>query len=241
MVASIRALKMHGGAYFLKPGQAYEAIKDKVEAEDLPALERGCANLAKNIQIVKTFGVPCVVAVNRFTSDTDREIELVIKKAREAGADGAAPTECWARGGEGAIELAEEVIKAVEKPHEMRFLYPEDASVKEKIETIAAEIYGADGVDYSPQAEKQIKLYTRLGYDKLCINMAKTHLSLSHDPNLKGVPSNFRVPVREVRASVGAGFLYPILGEMRTMPGLPSMPAATKVDIDKNGQTVGLF
>lgn len=241
VVASIRALKMHGGAYVLRPGQSYDSIRKKVEEENLPALEKGCENLAKNIEIVKKFGVPCVVAVNRFTSDTDREVKLVMKMALEAGADGAAVSECWARGGEGAIELAEEVLKAVEKPHEMKFLYPEDLSIKEKIEIIAREIYGAEGVDYSPLAEKQIKLYTKLGYDKLCINMAKTHLSLSHDPTLKGVPKNFRIPVREVRASVGAGFLYPLLGEMRTMPGLPSRPAFMSVDINEKGETVGLF
>jgi len=212
-----------------------------VERENLEALERGCENLAKNIEIVKKFGVPCVVAVNRFASDTPRELELVLKKALEAGADGAAISECWAKGGEGAIELAKEVLKAVEKPHEMRFLYPDELSIKEKIEIIAREIYGADGVDYLPLAEEKIKLYTKLGYDRFPINMAKTHLSLSHDPNLKGVPKGFRIPVRDIRVCVGAGFLYPLLGEMRTMPGLPSRPAFMDVDIDEEGRTVGLF
>jgi len=137
--------------------------------------------------------------------------------------------------------LAEAVVAAVDKPHQMQFLYPDDASIKEKIETIATKIYGAEGVDYAPLAEKKIKLYTELGYNKMPINMAKTHLSLSHDPNLKCVPRHFRIPVRDIRASVGAGFLYPLLGTMSTMPGLPSIPAATKVDIDKTGKTVGLF
>ncbi|MCD6521490.1 formate--tetrahydrofolate ligase [Candidatus Calescamantes bacterium] len=241
VVASVRALKMHGGAFVFKPGIPYEKIKAEVERENLEALERGCENLAKNIEIVKKFGVPCVVAVNRFASDTPRELELVLKKALEAGADGAAISECWAKGGEGAIELAKEVLKAVEKPHEMRFLYPDELSIKEKIEIIAKEIYGADGVDYLPLAEEKIKLYTNLGYDRFPINMAKTHLSLSHDPNLKGVPKGFRIPVRDIRVCVGAGFLYPLLGEMRTMPGLPSRPAFMDVDIDEEGRTVGLF
>jgi len=241
VVASVRALKMHGGAFVFKPGMPYEKIKAEVERENLEALERGCENLAKNIEIVKKFGVPCVVAVNRFASDTPRELELVLKKALEAGADGAAISECWAKGGEGAIELAQEVLKAVEKPHEMRFLYPDELSIKEKIEIIAREIYGADGVDYLPLAEEKIKLYTKLGYDRFPINMAKTHLSLSHDPNLKGVPKGFRIPVRDIRVCVGAGFLYPLLGEMRTMPGLPSRPAFMDVDIDEEGRTVGLF
>ena len=241
VVASVRALKMHGGAYVFKPGTPYSKIKAEVEKENLPALEKGCENLAKNIEIVKKFGVPCVVAVNRFTSDTPKELELVMKKALEAGADGAAISECWARGGEGAIELAKEVLKAIEKPHQMKFLYPDEFGIKEKIERIACEIYGADGVDFLPLAEKKIKLYTKLGYDRFPINMAKTHLSLSHDPNLKGVPKGFRIPVRDVRACVGAGFLYPLLGEMRTMPGLPSHPAFMDVDIDEQGNTIGLF
>lgn len=241
VVASVRALKMHGGAYVFKPGMSYSKIKAEVERENLPALEKGCENLAKNIAIVKKFGIPCVVAVNRFTSDSPRELELVIKKALEAGADGAAISECWAKGGEGAVELAKEVLKAAEKPHQMKLLYPDELGIKEKIETIACQIYGADGVDFLPLAEKKIKLYTRLGYDKFPINMAKTHLSLSHDPSLKGVPRGFRVPVRDIRACVGAGFLYPLLGEMRTMPGLPSHAAFMDVDIDEEGNTIGLF
>jgi formate--tetrahydrofolate ligase len=241
IVASIRALKMHGGAYLLKPGQSYESIKEQAETENMPALEKGCENLAKNIQIVKTFGVPVVVAVNRFTADTDAEVELVRKKALEAGAFACEPSEAWAKGGVGATALAEAVVKAVEEPHEMKFLYPDDMSIKEKIETIAAKIYGADGVDYDPLADRRIRMYTRLGFDKLSINMAKTHLSISHDPNLKNVPKGFRLPISDIRASVGAGFLYPICGSMRTMPGLPTRPAFVDVDIDETGKTVGLF
>ena len=186
--------------------------------------------------------MPAVVAINRFNADTDREIEMVRSKAVEAGAAGVAISEGWAKGGEGAEALADEVLKAVEQPHEMRFLYPEDIPIKEKIETIATRIFGAGGVDYSPGANRSIRLYTQLGYDKLNINMAKTHLSLSHNPSLKNVPRGYRLPVREVRASVGAGFLYPICGSMMTMPGLGSRPAFFDVDIDpETGRTVGLF
>jgi formate--tetrahydrofolate ligase len=239
VVASIRALKMHGGAFAVRPGVP---INEKLVAkENMEALEKGCENLAKQIENVHIHGLPAVVAINRFTLDTDKEIELVRKKALEAGAEDAVPVDCWARGGEGAIGLAKAVVSAVDKPHQMKFLYPDDASIKEKIETIATKIYGADGVDYAPLAEEKIKLYTELGYSKMPINMAKTHLSLSHDPNLKNVPRQYRIPVRDIRASVGAGFLYPLLGAMSTMPGLPSVPAATKVDIDETGKTIGLF
>jgi len=242
IVASIRALKEHGGAFHFRPGMPYSAIKEAVESENLPAVEKGCENLARNIEIVKMYGIPAVVAINRFTTDTDREIELVRRKALEAGADGVAVSEGWAKGGEGAKELASEVIKAVEKPHEMKFLFSDDISIKEKIETIATRVYLADGVEYSPEAERKIKLYTRLGFSKMTINVAKTHLSLSHDPNLKGVPRGYKLPIRDIRASVGAGFFYPICGTMQTMPGLPSRPAFVDVDIDpETGKIRGLF
>ncbi|GFP35568.1 formate--tetrahydrofolate ligase [Candidatus Hakubella thermalkaliphila] len=150
-------------------------------------------------------------------------------------------SQVWAKGGEGGVDLAKAVVKAAEKPSQFRFLYPLEASIKEKIEIIATKVYGAEGVDYLPLAEEKIQLYTRLGYDRLPLCMAKTHLSLSHDPRLMNRPTGFRVPIRDVRASVGAGFLYPLLGEMRTMPGLPTVPAGTKVDIDEKGNVVGLF
>ncbi|MBU4603245.1 formate--tetrahydrofolate ligase, partial [bacterium] len=182
-----------------------------------------------------------VVVINRFTTDTPAEIDLIKEKALAAGATAAVTHEVWAKGGAGGIELAQAVVEAAKKSNHFHFLYPLDIPIKEKIETIATKIYGAEGVDYVPLAEKKIKLYTELGFDKLPICMAKTHLSLSHDPSVKGRPRNFRIPVRDVRASVGAGFLYPLLGTMMTMPGLPSVPASTKVDIDENGNTVGLF
>ena len=150
-------------------------------------------------------------------------------------------TDHWAQGGDGAIELAEAIAAACEKPNNFQFLYPLDVSIKDKIEAIATKVYGADGVDYLPAAERQIKQYTEHGYDNLPICMAKTHLSLSHDPTLKGAPKGFRLPVREIRASVGAGFLYPLCGDMRTMPGLGSKPAYMNVDIDEEGRVVGLF
>ncbi|HEX9920765.1 MAG TPA: formate--tetrahydrofolate ligase, partial [Candidatus Methylomirabilis sp.] len=190
---------------------------------------------------VRLFGVPVVVAINRFTTDTDKEIEFIRQRAKGYGAEDAVPMGVWAKGGQGGIELAQAVVAACDQPSQFRFLYPLEASIKEKIETIATKIYGADGVDYMPAAERKIKMYTEMGFDKLPINMAKTHLSLSHDPSLKGRPRNFRVPIRDVNASVGAGFLYPLLGEMRTMPGLPSTPAGNFIDIDEQGRVVGLF
>lgn len=241
IVASVRALKMHGGAYLLKPGQRYDRVKHLAETENLLALEKGCENLAKAIDIVKTFNIPAVVAINRFTSDTDAEVEMVRKKALEAGAFAAEVSEAWAKGGAGTTALAEAVVRAVEQPHDMKLLYPDNISIKEKIETVAKKIYGADGVDYETLAENRIKLYTSLGFDKFPINMAKTHLSISHDPNLKNVPKGFRLPIRDIRASVGAGFLYPLCGTMTTMPSLPSRPAFVDVDIDETGKTVGLF
>ncbi|OPX21782.1 MAG: formate--tetrahydrofolate ligase [Candidatus Latescibacteria bacterium 4484_107] len=238
LVATVRALKMHGGGPRVVPGKPLDPTYTH---ENLTLLEKGCANLTKHIQNAKLFGIPVVVAVNKFTADTDAEIELVRKKALEAGAEGAFVSDVWARGGEGGAALAEAVAAACEKPSDFKLLYPDAASIKEKIETIATKIYGADGVDYMPEAEAKVKLYTQLGYTDLPLCMAKTHLSLSHDPALKGAPTNFRLPIRDIRASVGAGFLYALCGEMRTMPGLPSVPAFTKVDIDETGKVVGLF
>jgi len=238
MVATVRALKMHGGGPRVVPGRALDAAYTE---ENLELLRAGVSNLEANIRIAKTFGVPVVVAVNAFSTDTEAELDLVREAALTAGAEDAVKCTHWAEGGKGAKDLAEAVVAACEKPSQFEFLYPLDVPIKEKIETIATKIYGAGGVDYSPEAEGRIELFTRLGYDKMPICMAKTHLSLSHDPSLKGAPSGFVLPVRDVRASVGAGFLYPLCGEMRTMPGLPSRPAFMDVDIDENGKVVGLF
>jgi formate--tetrahydrofolate ligase len=238
VVCTVRALKMHSGKYTVVPGRP---LDPGLTSEDLEAVEKGCVNLEKQVENMCLFGIPVVVAINHFTHDTDKEIELVRRKAIAAGAEDAVLSEVWAKGGEGGVDLAKAVVKAVEKPHKFQFLYPLDVSIEEKIETIATKIYGADGVDYSPLAEHKIKLYTGFGWDKFPICMAKTHLSLSHDPNWKGRPTGYKLPVRDIRPSIGAGFLYPLCGEMRTMPGLPSVPAGTKIDITEDGKVVGLF
>ena len=238
MVCTVRALKMHSGRFRVVAGRP---LDPGLLREDLKAIEDGIANLEKQIENVRLFGVPVVVAVNVFPTDTEAEIELIRQRSLAAGAEGAYRSDVWAKGGAGAEELAHGVLKAAERPKDFRFLYELDRPIKEKIEAIATKIYGADGVDYMPAAEQQIKKYTELGYGNLPICMAKTHLSISHDPSLKGRPRGFRVPIREVRASLGAGFLYPLLGEMRTMPGLPSEPNTWKIDLDDDGNVVGLF
>ncbi|MGC8787410.1 MAG: formate--tetrahydrofolate ligase [Anaerolineae bacterium] len=238
MVASIRALKMHGGGPRVVPGVPLNPV---YKEENLELLEKGLCNLEANIKIALKFGIPVVVSINRFATDTDREIALVKEAAIAAGAETAVVNEGWAKGEAGAAELAEAVVAACEKPSNFRFLYPLDIPIKDKIEIIAREIYGADGVIFEAAAQQKLKLYTELGYDKLPINMAKTHLSLSHNPEWKGVPKGYMLPVRDIRASVGAGFLYPLCGAMRTMPGLPSRPVFMDIDIDvETGKVIGL-
>lgn len=238
IVATIRALKMHSGKYTVVAGKP---LDPGLIEEDLDGVEKGVTNLLAHIENVKKFGVPVVVAINHFTHDTEREVELVRKLALAAGADDVALSEVWAKGGEGGKELAEAVVRAAEQPSDFKFLYPDEASIKEKIEAIATKIYGAAGVDYAPAAEAKVKLYTEMSLSHLPICMAKTHLSLSHDPTLKGRPTGFRLPIRDIRASVGAGFLYPLCGDMMTMPGLPAKPAGQNIDIDENGVISGLF
>ncbi len=239
LVATIRALKMHGGG---PPVVAGRPLDTAYTEENLGLLEQGIENLAAHIENVKRYGIPAVVAVNRFPTDTDGEVELLKKLAIEAGAEQAVMSNHWAEGGQGATELAEAVVAACEKPSNFQFLYPLEWSIKQKIEKIAVDMYGADGVTYDSLAEKQIETFEAAGFGNLPICMAKTHLSLSHEPALKGRPTGFTVPIREVRASAGAGFIYPLLGTMRTMPGLPSKPAFMDVDIDfETGKVVGLF
>ena len=238
MVATVRALKTHGGGPRVVAGRPLDSVYTE---ENLPLLRAGMANLEAHIATAKSFGVPVVVAINRFPTDTQREHELIIEMALAAGALEAVTTDHHAKGGEGAGALAEAVAKACEEPSRFDYLYPLDRPIKEKIETIATRVYGADGVEYSPIAETQIAGFEKAGLGYLPICMAKTHLSISHDPNLKGAPKGFTVPVREVRASVGAGFISPLLGEMRTMPGLGANPAYMKVDVDDDGNVVGLF
>ncbi len=238
IVCTIRALKMHSGKYEVIAGKP---LDPGLISEDLDGVEKGAVNLQAHVTNIKKFGVPVVVAINRFVHDTDAEVALVRELAAKAGADEVALSDVWAEGGEGGRELAEAVVRAADKPSDFKFLYPDEASIKEKIETIATEIYGADGVDYSPAAEAKVKLYEEMGLSDLPICMAKTHLSLSHDPKLKGRPTGFRLPIRDIRASVGAGFLYPLCGDMMTMPGLPAKPAGQNIDIDDNGVVTGLF
>jgi formate--tetrahydrofolate ligase len=236
---TIRSLKMHGGGYEFPPGKT--PPKEVMFGENVEAVRKGCVNLAKHIENMNKFGVPTVVCVNRFTPDTDAEVEAVIEEAKKAGAESCVAVTVHADGGDGGIELAKAVVEACDKPNDFKLLYPDDISIREKIEILAKEIYGADGVEFSELAEEKMKLYTEWGLDKLPICMAKTHLSISHDPSLLGAPSGFTFPVRDIRPAAGAGFLYPLAGEMRTMPGMPSHPASENVDIDENGKTVGLF
>jgi formyltetrahydrofolate synthetase len=239
IVATVRALKMHGGGPRVVAGKP---LDHAYTTENLDLLRAGLGNMQHHIRNAKKFGVNVVVAVNSFKDDTDAEVELIRKAATEAGAEDAVVCRHWMEGGKGAIKLGEAVLKAAEKPTNFKFLYPLEMSIKEKIETICTQIYGADGVEYSPEAERKIELYNRLGFNKLPLCMAKTHLSLSHDPSLKGVPKGYKIPIRDIRASVGAGFLYPLLGEMRTMPGLPTRPVFYDVDLDlETGRVLGLF
>ncbi len=239
LVATVRALKMHGGGPKVVAGKPLDPA---YTSENLELLRAGLGNMLHHIQTAKKYGIPVVVAVNRFSNDTPAELEMVRKAAiEEGGALDAVVCDHWEKGGEGAIDLAHAIIKAAEHPSDFKFIYPLEKSIKEKIEIIAREVYGADGVDYLPEAEERIAEYTRLGFDKLPICMAKTHLSLSHDATLKGVPKGFRIPIRDIRASVGAGFLYPLLGTMSTMPGLPTRPVFMEIDIEpETGRIIGL-
>lgn len=238
VVCTIRALKMHGGVGRIVAGRP---LPPELTVENIPALEKGLANLEAALRIVRLTGVPVVVAVNRFTNDNDAELDYVLRRARELGADDAAISDVHMHGGSGGTDLANAVVRATAKPSMMKFLYPAEASIKEKIEILAREVYGAAGVEYAPEAIRKIKLCTELGYGHLPICMAKTHLSLSHDPNLKGAPRDYKFPSRDVRLSAGAGFLYPLAGEMQTMPGLGSEPAAVRVDLNDRNEITGLF
>jgi len=238
LVVTIRALKLHSGRYKVVAGKP---LPPEMLEKNVADVEAGAVNMMKQIENLALHGVTPVVAINTFESDHPEEIAAIKRIAVEAGALGASVARHHAEGGRGATELAEMVVQAAETPSEFRFLYDLDQPIKAKIETIATKIYGAVGVSYDSLAERQIRDYERNGFDKLPICMAKTHLSLSHDPTLKGAPTGFILPIREVRASVGAGFIYPLCGDMRTMPGLSEHPAAEQVDIDEAGNIVGLF
>jgi formate--tetrahydrofolate ligase len=225
LVATARALKHHGG----DPDGGVEAI------------ERGSANLQRHLGIVSEFGLKAVVAVNRFPGDTDEEVETVRRLALEYGAHAAELNEAFERGGEGAAGLAEAVVDAASQPSSFDFVYPLDAPIDAKVEAICKRVYGADGVVFLPAAQEKIRTFTEKGLDNLPVCMAKTHLSLSHDPTLLNAPTGFAVTVRDIRAYTGSGWLVPLLGDMQTMPGLGVTPAAFDVDIDETGKTVGLF
>ena len=237
LVVTVRALKAHSGRYKIVAGKPLPPDMLADSPEDVLA---GADNLRKHIEIVRTFGVSPIVALNVFPDDHDDEIEAVRRVAEQEGAHFAASTHV-VDGGNGAMELARAVVDACHQPTDFRYTYDLADSLETKIEKIATEVYGADGIDISPQAAKDLAHFEELGYGRLPVVMAKTHLSLSHDPQLKGRPTGWRLPVREVRAAVGAGYVYAICGNMRTMPGLGAHPAAERIDIDDNGQVVGLF
>jgi formate--tetrahydrofolate ligase len=236
VVTTVRALKVHSGRHRIRAGKPLPAELGEERPDEVLA---GAANLRKHIEIIRRFGVTPVVAINAFPGDHDSEHDVIRGIAQEMGVR-AAVTTAVADGGRGGVELAEAVAAAADEPGDFRLLYPDDASLRDKIETVATQIYGADGVDYAPPAARALDRYERLGYGHLPVCIAKTHLSISHDPEQLGAPTGWRLPVREVRAHIGAGFIYPICGNMPTMPGLGSSPAATRIDIDDDGEIVGL-
>ena len=230
IVATIKALKYNGGV-----------PKADVGKENLEALEAGIPNLLKHVEnITKVFGLPAVVALNRFVNDTDAEIELVTKKCAELGVN-VKMSEVWGKGGDGGIELAEEVIRLCEQPNEFKFAYDENLGIKEKIEAIATKVYGADGVDFAPKAAKEIEELEKFGYGNIPVCMAKTQYSLTDDQTKLGRPTGFRITIRQVTVSAGAGFVVALTGEIMKMPGLPKVPAAEKIDVDNTGKISGLF
>lgn len=230
LVTSVRAMKFHGGVAF-----------ERLNEHNLDAVRLGSENLAAHIEIVKAYGLPCVVAINRFPSDTDEEIALVDELAAEVGAEQTVVNDGFSKGGDGAIELAGAVVAAAEKPNAFQPLTPPGTPIREQVEAIATRIYGADGVDFLPQADKDIARMEQLGFGTYPVCMAKTHLSLTHDPLMLNRPKGWRLPVRSVVPSAGAGFVVPLCGDMQRMPGLGRTPAFMNVDIDEQGRTVGLF
>ena len=238
VVATVRALKMHGGIGRIVAGKPLDPA---LLEENVEAVRAGAGNLAKQIENVLLFGVPAVVAINSFPTDTPGEVEAIKEVAMAAGASAAVVATHFTDGGSGAADLAEAVWAAASSGSQFKLLYPDDAPLGEKILTIATKVYGADGIELLPAAKKALKLYEDLGFGHLPVCMAKTQYSLSDDANLKGRPSGFTVTIRDIRLSAGAGFITPLLGEMRTMPGLPSRPGGEKIDIDADGNIVGLF
>lgn len=229
IVATVRALKMHGGL-----------AKNELDKVDMAALDKGTANLTKHIENIKKFGLPAVVAINEFPTDKPEEIAFVEKKCQELGAE-VALSEVWAKGGKGGLELADKVEAAMKQPADFHFMYDVEQSIPEKITAVAREIYGADGVDFTPAARKQLAEIEKLGFDKMPVCIAKTQYSLSDDKDKLGRPTGFRITVRELSVSAGAGFVVALTGNILTMPGLPKHPAAFDMDIDADGKITGLF
>jgi formate--tetrahydrofolate ligase len=236
VVSTVRALKAHSGKHRIVAGRA---LPEDLLRENPDEVHEGGANLRKQIENIRIHGVSPVVAINAFPDDHDSEHRAIREIAEELGVR-VAVCRHFAEGGAGATELAEAVAEAAEEPSRFTMLYPDEMPLREKIETVATKVYGAAGVDYSTTAARQLETYERNGFGSLPVCIAKTHLSISSDPTLLGAPTGWRLPVREVRASVGAGFVYPICGDMRTMPGLSSNPAAFRVDVDDEGEIVGL-
>jgi formate--tetrahydrofolate ligase len=236
LVATVRGLKAHSGKHRIVAGRP---LPEEILAENPDEVHEGGANLRKQLENVKLHGVTPVVAINVFPGDHDTDIAAIGEIAADYGARSAVTTH-FADGGRGAAELAEAVAEAAAEPSEFTMLYPDDAPLKDKIHAVATKVYGADGVDYTSAADGQLATYEAAGFGNLPVCIAKTHLSLSSDASLKGAPTGWTLPVREVRASVGAGFVYPICGDMRTMPGLGTQPAALRIDIDADGEIVGL-
>lgn len=237
LVCTVRALKAHSGRFDVKPGRPLDPA---MMTEDLDALEAGMPNLVRQIENVRSFGIPVVVAINEFSTDTPAEHALIAEHARAAGAHSVVSHRLHAEGGAGGVDLAEAVVAACEQPSTLQFTYSESLPMRERIAAIATQIYGASGVDFSFEASRSMERISAIGLCDLPVCMAKTHLSLSHDPKLKGAPTGWRLPVRDVRISAGAGFVYVLCGDIMTMPGLPGHPAGEHIDIDADGNVVGL-
>ncbi|CUS23902.1 LAQU0S12e02586g1_1 [Lachancea quebecensis] len=238
LVATVRALKLHGGAPDVKPGQS---LPSEYTEENVDLVTKGAANLCKQIANAKQFGVPVLVAINKFETDTDAEIEAIRKAAKEAGAFDAVATNHWAEGGKGSIDLAHAVVKATEQPTDFKFLYDVEQSVEEKLSTIVQKMYGGAKIDILPEAQKKIDMYKQQGFGNLPICIAKTQYSLSHDASLKNVPTGFTFPIRDVRASIGAGYLYALAAEIQTIPGLSTFAGYMNVEVNEDGEIDGLF
>ncbi|KMU87725.1 C-1-tetrahydrofolate synthase [Coccidioides immitis H538.4] len=239
IVATVRALKVHGGGPDITPGAP---LPEAYRNEDIELLRRGCINLKKHIENAKQYGIPVVVAINKFETDTEAEMAVIREEAIAAGAEDAIPANHWAEGGAGAVELAKGVIMASSKPKDFKLLYSLEGTIQERIEKIGQLMYGADKVEFSELAQKKVDTYTKQGFGNLPICIAKTQYSLSHDPSLKGAPTGFTVPIRDVRLAVGAGYLYALAADIQTIPGLPTAPGYLNVDIDaETGEIDGLF